>query len=277
MKKIMIAAAALVAMTACNKTLIESPIADSEYGYISLGISADTEMVTTKTMTDVTNPGNYNIKIYDASSTNSYKYNGKHSAIPANGVSVVAGNNYVVEAENITEAEAETEAGGYGALRVLGKTSSVAVEAGKTNNVTVQCYPENTEVTVAFESSFTSLFTDYSVKVTEDVTDGVNINNTSRTLDMYVSETVKSAYFNVDNGPVTLKWVLKAKNKDGVDKYYYKTFTSAKATKTTLSFAGNGSNGSIKVSIKAETGMTAAKTTTYTIDPITGAITESNN
>ena len=277
MKKIMIAAAVLVAMTACNKTLIESPIADSEYGYISLGISADTEMVTTKTMTDVTNPGNYNIKIYDASSPTAYKHDGKYSDIPASGVPVGAGNRYVVEAENITLEEAEENNSNYGELRVVGKTPDVLVEAGKTSNVEVNCYPVNTEVTVAFEGSFTNLFNNYSVKVTEDATNAVTIDKSLRTLDMYVNNTPKHAYFNVDNDSVTLKWVLTAKNKDGVEKSYYKTFTSAKATKTTLSFAGNGSNGSIIVSIKAETGMTKAKTTTYTIDPITGNITESES
>ena len=47
MKKIMIAAAVLAALTACNKTLIEGPMADSEYGYINLGVTADTEMEVT--------------------------------------------------------------------------------------------------------------------------------------------------------------------------------------------------------------------------------------
>ena len=46
MKKAFFLAAALVAMVGCNKTIIESPVSD--YRYISLGVSADTEMVATK-------------------------------------------------------------------------------------------------------------------------------------------------------------------------------------------------------------------------------------
>ena len=275
MKKIMIAAAVLAALTACNKTLIESPVADSEYGYINLGITADTEMVMTKTMTEVSDPANYNIKIYDASSPTSYKYDGKYSGISTTGVSVVRGTNYVVEAENITSTEAET---GYGQLRVLGKTTGVVVEAGKTSSVSVECSPVNTQVTVAFEESFKNLFTSYSAKVTNDSNNAATIANNARTLDMYVNGTVKNAYYNVgDTGNITLKWVLTATNKDGVAKTYYKTFTSPKATKTTLSFAGNGANGSIKVTIKAESAMTAEKTMTFTIDPILDTITETVN
>ena len=49
MKKTIVIAAAIVAMTACNKTIIETPMAD--YGSISLGVAADTEMVVTKSGT----------------------------------------------------------------------------------------------------------------------------------------------------------------------------------------------------------------------------------
>lgn len=47
MKKTIIIAAALVAMTACNKNLIEVSSVDG-FGYINLGVSADTELVVTK-------------------------------------------------------------------------------------------------------------------------------------------------------------------------------------------------------------------------------------
>ena len=48
MKKTIIMAAVLVAMVGCNKSIIESPVADSDYGYINLGVTAETEMVLTK-------------------------------------------------------------------------------------------------------------------------------------------------------------------------------------------------------------------------------------
>ena len=49
MKKTIILAAALVAMTACNKSIIETSNPADGYGFIELGITADTEMVVTKT------------------------------------------------------------------------------------------------------------------------------------------------------------------------------------------------------------------------------------
>ena len=48
MKKTIIFAAALAAMTACNKSLIENVNPADSYGFIDLGITADTEMVVTK-------------------------------------------------------------------------------------------------------------------------------------------------------------------------------------------------------------------------------------
>ena len=49
MKKIIIFAAALAAMTACNKSVLETATPSEGFGYINLGISADAEMVVTKT------------------------------------------------------------------------------------------------------------------------------------------------------------------------------------------------------------------------------------
>ena len=46
MKKAFFLAAALVAMVGCNKTIIESPVAnEADYGYINFDVTADTEMV----------------------------------------------------------------------------------------------------------------------------------------------------------------------------------------------------------------------------------------
>ena len=51
MKKIIIFAAALAAMTACNKSVFETAAPSEGFGYINLGISADAEMVVTKAPT----------------------------------------------------------------------------------------------------------------------------------------------------------------------------------------------------------------------------------
>ena len=157
MKKIMIAAAALVAMTACNKTLIEGPVADSEYGYINFGLSSDLEIVDTKAATTVAKDNStYNVYLKQG---NNDLWNSKvgdkdvnyveYKDINDNHLKKPAGT-YTIVAENLTETEAEV---GYGLLRVQG-SASVTVQAGVTSNkVTVTCNPVNAKVTVGFDDT----------------------------------------------------------------------------------------------------------------------------
>ena len=273
MKKTIIAAAALVAMTACNKTLIETPMIDSNYGYINLGINADTEMVVTKTMEAVDDPSNFNISILD--SDNSSVYAGKYSAIPEDGLKVEAGT-YTVKAENITEAEAETSNSNFGQLRVSGTNSTVVVNAGEPTTARVECDIQNTKVMIAYEKSFTDLFKgSYSTQLTEDASDSETIADDVRTLEMSPNS---EAFFNVnENGKVSLKWVLTAKTSESAAaKTFYNVFESEKAKCTKLSFAASGAQGSIIVNIWQDTELKETVTMAYVIDPITGDITLNN-
>ena len=106
----MIAAAVFAALTACNKTLIESPVADSEYGYINFGLSSDLEIVDTKASATVTkNNSTYNVYLKQGTTdkwTSGDKNYKEYGDIAENDLKVPAGT-YVIEAENYTETEAD--------------------------------------------------------------------------------------------------------------------------------------------------------------------------
>lgn len=278
MKKTLLIAAAFVALTACNKTLIETQVPESEYGYINLGITADSEMVETKSFTDLTAEESKGYYIAIKSSNDSFIFGSdidaskkKFSSIPATGVAAAAGS-YTVIAESITESEAES---GYGQKRLYG-TGNVTVEAGKACTAVVDCSVANAEVTVVYEQSFIDNFNTYTTSITDDSTESATISTASGIRTLKLDGTNKSGFYNVDNESLTLKWVLTATNKNGVEKAYFKTFQTVKAQKTTISFV-SGTDGSINVTIKANDNYTTQSTLTYKVDPITGVVTETNN
>lgn len=273
MKKTIIAAAALVAMVGCNKTLIEAPISEADYGYINLGVTADTEMVVTKTLTAVEDPSEYNIKIIDNVSKET-KFDAEYKDMPETGHKVAEGT-YTVVAENISSEEALTLNNNYGAKRVLGTNSTVEVEVGKTTTAEVNCYVVNSGVIVAYNQSFTNLFTEFNTNVTDDTNNSVTIDNSSRTLSMTTGLT---AFFNIpeEGNSVSLKWVLTAKNKDGIEKTYYNIFSVEQAKIAKLVFTGNAETGSITVKIYADLSMTEVSQE-FILDPITGEVTTPSN
>jgi hypothetical protein len=278
MKKIMIAAAALVAMTACNKTLIESPIADSEYGYINFGLSSDMEIVDTKAQTTVEKTNStYNVYLkkdgVDQWINGEIKYK-EYSAITTADLKVAAATNaYVIEAENYTEAEAESVNNGYGAVRVKGASAAFTVKAGETTEmVTVQCTPVNAKVTVGFAEDFLSVFTNAEVTLIDGnrkllmtpATVTKEVVETSETYTHTAVETTSVAYFNVDNG--VLSWSIKA-TVGGSVKTYTNTF-AVEANKWNMITFKAGKDGNIVFSITAETGITDPKPITPEVDPL---------
>lgn len=279
MKKIMIAAAVLAALTACNKTLIESPIADSEYGYINFGLSSDMEIVDTKVQSAVEKTNStYNVylKKDDAdqwtSGTDGAKKYKEYSAITTEDLKVPAGT-YIIEAENYTETEAESANNKYGDVRVKGKSNTITVEAGKaTNLVTVQCTPVNAKVTVGFAEDFITVFGDAKVTLidgdrTLNMTPATVTKESTGTTETYkhTTETTTSvAYFNVDKD--TLSWSIKA-SVGGSEKTYSNTFT-VEANKWNMITFKAGKDGNINFSITADTGITASSSITPEVDPL---------
>lgn len=278
MKKIMIAAAALVAMTACNKTLIEGPMPDSEYGYINFGLSSDIEIVDTKAATTVEkNNSTYNVylkKDGDYQWSNNYK---EYSEITEADLKVPAGA-YVIEAENYTEAEAESANGGYGDVRVKGTSGYITVTAGATTQkVTVNCTPVNAKVTVGFADGFTTTFTSATVKLI-DGTRNLTMSNlatvqssgegNSVTYTHTTENNTSVAYFNVDND--TLSWSIEA-TVDNKSKVFNGTFT-VQANKWNMITFKAGKNGNITFDISADTSISESVNINQEVDPLGGTI-----
>lgn len=228
MKKAFFLAAALVAMVGCNKTIIESPVAD--YGYISLGVSADTEMVATKGIETEAVLDGYTITLIntDKNSPVWSKVVGTDEFVDTDW-KVPAGN-YKVTVTNFTE----DFYSGKGAVRVYGE-GTVGVIAGETKTCTVDCVPVNSMVSFSAEKSFNDVFTSASVTVVEG----------DRQVPMNVAThtAAEAAYFE----PGTLTWVLTATPKLGSESTYRKTFTTTKGKWTQITFSSNNDDGQIGV------------------------------
>lgn len=233
MKKTIIIAAALVAMAGCNKTIIETPMAD--YGYISLGVSADTEMVATKAISTEADLEGYTITLINTDQTQTVwsKVFGTDKFADADW-KVPAGN-YQVTATNYADGfYAKND--GKGAVRVYGE-GTVAVTAGTRNSCTVACVPVNSMVSFTADESFTDVFDSYSVEVVESV---------DRSVEMTIGSShtaAAAAYFE----PGTLTWILTATPKLGEESTYTRTFTATAAKWTQVTFSSNNADGQISV------------------------------
>ncbi len=267
MKKTIIAAAAIVAMTACNKNIIESQ--SEGYGYISLGVASDTELIVTKVgnYQDV-DASDYNVMLYrvDASGARSAVWDAskKYSEI-TEPIKVAAGK-YLFTAENQTAAEA-APAAGKGSVRVYGE-GEVTLAAGATETAVVNCDPVNAMVTVAYAENFTTTFVDPSVSVSDG----------TRSLNMEVGhEEDNGVYYSADTDvdveaatekAAVLTWTLNA-TVAGKSKTFTGKFNALRATWNKITFAA-GADGLLNITIKADTSLTEAKEETLTIDPTTG-------
>ena len=191
MKKAFIAALALVAMAGCNKTLIETPNLEGDYGYLTLGISSNPDMVITKA--DDTQTG--------TDVTDSYYFTLLHSAIqngtytPVTGytsVKIENGESDIKDADSYTDGiQIKLQAGWYklqamsaqetytdsdkGAKYLYGESGSAQLMAGGSIGLTANCSVYNTAVSVKPTAKFTSTFINENVTVS--TTWG---NNTSR-------------------------------------------------------------------------------------------------
>lgn len=277
MKKIMIAAAALVAMTACNKTLIEGPVADSEYGYINLGVTADTEMEVATKAGEVYE--NYLVGLFkngvafwtsDKGASDGYiKYSIAVSAEKTDLWKVPAGQ-YEVRVQNMTLAEANpNSAKGY--IYIYGADADVNVTAGNTETATVSCDPHCTAVTIEYAEDFKDTFQEgYSV----------NIVNGTRSVTMNEGASEEDrAYFNIISGDsIELTWNLSATLKSASSpKYYTAKFNSSKAKCTHLKFTTNGNtNGQITVQISVNDTISETITVDAEINPLGGSTTQNN-
>lgn len=266
MKKIIIFAAALAAMTACNKSVLETATPSEGFGYINLGISADAEMVVTKAPTTLTPEQltNYTVTLKQGETT---KWTKKYSAITSDDWTVPAGT-YTVEVENltVTEAYANTNSNSKGQLRLAGSSPVTTVVAGKTATCTVPCTVANAKVTFITDDSFNIAFESPSVSVSQ----------TTRTVDMgtpasaHNAENITAAFFEAG----TAKWTLTATLKGETEsKTYSKDITLTAGKWSQVTFSTTNTNGTISLTVTVDETMTTVEVP-ESIDPLKGTTTQ---
>lgn len=250
MKKTIILAAALVAMTACNKSIIEVTPAE-ELGTITLGVTADTEMVVTKAESalNAKDAADYIVTL-----SGSKNWTKKYSEITDDDKKMSAGT-YTMTAKNISD---ETAVSGNGAMQLVSPETSVIVEAGKNTPVELLCKVANSKVTVNFDEGFTKVFT--------VETEPVVLDPSGRKIAMTpgAHATAEAAWF---NDGTTVNWTLTATVKStSAQKTYTGSFSAEEAKWNQLTFKA-GENGTISLVIKVDDTITEVPVS-ETIDPL---------
>lgn len=264
MKKIIIFAAALAAMTACNKSVLETATPSEGFGYINLGISADAEMVVTKAESTPSTDqlANYTVTLMQGETQ---KWSKKYNTIHTDDWKVPAGT-YNVVVENLTTTEAydnSSNNNANGKLRLAG-SSSVVVVAGKTATCSVKCTAANAKVTFITDNNFNTAFKTPSVSVSQ------TLGGTTRTVSMgtpgsaHTDENLTAAYF--EGG--TAKWTLTATLKgESESKTYSKDITLTAGKWSQVTFSTTNTNGTISLTVTIDDAMTS-ESVSETIDPI---------
>ena len=270
MKKTIIIAAALVAMTACNKSIIETSVAETGYGYISLGVTADTEMVVTKGITTTADLEGYTITLENTDTQEtvwSVVYDGTN--IAADAWKQPAGNYKVTvfdlahkdEADAVAEVYELNE--GKGDKYIYGE-GTVTVVAGDTKPCTVDCTVQNSKVTFASDALFRDVFTAASVTVAEK--------EGSRSKKLTVGDDHvegDAVYFE----PVALTWTLDATTAlDGQTRRYTGEFTAQKGKYTQVTFSTGNTDGQISVTITVDSEMETVTLEPVQVDPFEGEV-----
>ena len=256
MKKIIIFAAALAAMTACNKSVLETATPSKGFGYINLGISADAEMVVTKAETTPSSKdlANYTVTLKQGSET---KWTKKYSTIASTDWKVAAGD-YTVEVENLTTTEAydnTSSDNANGKLRLAG-SSSVTVVAGQEVPCKVKCTAANSKVTFTTDANFTNVFNTTSLMVTMGER---TVNYASLGTD-HTSAT--PAFF--EAGDVT--WTLSTKVGETA-KTYSQTLSLVAGQWSKVTFSSSTTDGKITLTITVDDTMKEV-TVPESIDPL---------
>lgn len=281
MKKIMIIAAALAAMTACNKSVLETATPSEGFGYINLGISTDTEMVATKSITSAATLTGFKIGLFDENGTTAKWPTVEGVAVPADGYidysiantkeelwKVPAGT-YTVKVYDGNKTTVYDDDNALGKVRVAG-SQPVTVTAGVSSNCTVTCTPANAKISFITTDDFNEVFENPSV--TFKVKDAAE--ETAKNYGTLVTsfDNAAQAYFE----PVTITWTLSANigGTSNTSRTYSSDITLVKAKWTKVTFTTSSTNGSISLNIVVNGNITETIKLNVTIDPITGVITQ---
>lgn len=248
MKKVIFIAAALCALAACNKEVIVSP--STEVGYLSFGLSADDVIVETKT--EAAELDAFHIKYSDVTTTYGQL---KNSVIPINI------GDYIVEAYNYTETEAET---GNGYLRLY-DSETVTVSANQTATADLQCTPYSSEVTLTYSSAFSTKYPNPVFTLTKG----------GRTLNLNTTD--KYYFNNTPNGTVSVTYSLKANGESSATKEIFGgTLTLSNACSLNVNVDIVTTTGELAFTLTASDILTG-QTNTITVNPYTGEATTSGN
>ncbi len=255
MKKTLIIAAALVAMAACNKDIIDYST-PAEYGYISLGVSADTEMVVTKAESAPLTAEQ--LKDYTVSLEGTKEsWTSKYSAADWK---VAAGTDYVLSLQNLTVAEAYASENGL--LRLAGASGTLEVKAGKTTECSVKCTPANAKVSFLYTPEFAAYFNTSAVTMS-NVVDG---DYPARSLEMTMAATADAAETAFAEASEHT-WTLEVESELYGEKTYTKDFTPRAASWTQITFDVNAADGSLNITVTVDDEITEVYEITATIDP----------
>lgn len=297
MKKTLIAALAFVAMVGCNKTLIESPIAESEYGYINLGITADTEMVVTKTTTEKAIDGTYRVclqmknlsgtfenywtkaNVDEIQSNDGYL---SYSDVTSEYLTVPAGT-YKIIAENIAADNIYGSSSANGQKYIKGESDDITVTAGQSVNASFKCTIQNSKVTVHKGTDFDTYFSDAVINLSCD-DHNFYMDWYSAVIDTKSGETkYNEVYFPASQN---ITWELNVTMKGSTTQKKYTNSDNDNAKITTIAaewkqitFSPNtGDKGAINVTITVTDDFGQPATETVTLNPVTGGeVVPTNN
>ena len=232
MKKLLTSVFVIAALVSCKKTVISSP--SDQFGYVYFDLSAETEMtVITKAEPTDEELASYNVTLHNSEGPIDTK---EYVEVAELGWKVPAGT-YTVYVENYTEAEATPE-GERGAVRLAGLMKDVVVAAGVGTDVTVECVPVNSRVTVAFDDSFNAVFADPVIKVAGGL----------RSFDMtWGHDIANSVYYPAET---EISWTLTATLSGEQRTYQSVEKLKTQAGKwTQITFSASTTDGRINVSI----------------------------
>lgn len=287
MKKTIIAALALVVMAGCNKTLIEMPVVDDAgYGYINFDISADSDMVVTKT--DETNTDTYQVTLWQSEDNSSFAkvWDKQFSVIKNTQVEAESGKYYKVTVENEVPNSIYNHEGSAiaGKKHFYGESDAQQLVAGGNINLQVVCNVKNTAVSVKPTANFTNTFINEVVTVSVDERSWkfieVKNDNAEPVAETNVSfEGAEMVYFPAETQKTdsesqtyycaNLTITISASTASTQSKTYTITRESKRACWTQITLDA-GQNGAIQVTITATDDMNGTPVSeTVTLDPLT--------
>lgn len=251
MKKLIFIAASLLALVACNKEVINAPVA-GEVGYLDFNVSADnTIKVETKAdpVYNITEVGEFYVEYSDQK----VQYKNLPSLI------TLATGSYTVKAYNV---DATTAEAGTGQLRMYDE-KTVTVVANEAATAELRCTPYSSEVILDYTDNFLS---EYGAPVFTLTKDDRQLN---------VTEGTKYYFNNTPDNTIEVSYKLKANgDSSSANEIFTGTLELKNAYSLKIVIDIQTENGELIFDLKASNILTG-ETNTITVNPYTGIPTPS--